>query len=61
VLQGLGHVAEGAESAHEVLAVARRIGVDMPITEAVCGVLSGTVEPRAAADALLSRDPREEG
>ena len=61
VLASIGHVAEGAESAHEVLAVARRLGVDMPVTEAVCGVLSGGVAPRAAADALLSRDPREEG
>jgi glycerol-3-phosphate dehydrogenase (NAD(P)+) len=60
VLAALGHVAEGVESAREVLAAARRHGVDMPVTEAVCGVLFGGVAAQAAAEALLSRDPREE-
>lgn len=61
VLDDLGHVAEGFESAREVARLARKLGVDMPVTEAVCGVLFGGTTPRAAADALLSRDPREEG
>jgi glycerol-3-phosphate dehydrogenase (NAD(P)+) len=60
VLGALGHVAEGVESAREVLAVAARLGVDMPVTQAVCGVLFEGLAPAAAADALLSRDPREE-
>jgi glycerol-3-phosphate dehydrogenase (NAD(P)+) len=60
VLDSLGHVAEGVESTREVLAVARKLGVDMPVTQAVCGVLFESLSPQAAADALLSRDPREE-
>jgi glycerol-3-phosphate dehydrogenase (NAD(P)+) len=60
VLHSLGHVAEGVESTREVLSVARKLGVDMPVTQAVCGVLFDGLSPHAAADALLSRDPREE-
>lgn len=52
--------AEGVRCARAALALARRHGVEMPITEAVCGVL---FEGQSAADAvtrLLSREPRNE-
>jgi len=60
VLSGLGHVAEGVRSAHEAsrLAAARR--VDMPITAAVLEVLEGRLDPAAAVERLLARDPRSE-
>jgi len=57
----LGHVAEGVRSAPAVLARARTLGVQMPITEAVCAVLAGQATPAAALDRLLARDPRAEG
>ena len=61
ILSALGHVAEGVRSAREVLALAARMGVDMPITRAVNAVLSGGISPVAALDMLLARDPTSEG
>ena len=60
ILQGLGHVAEGVSSAHELARLALRSGIDMPITGAVCAVLEGTLAPAAAVAMLLERDPRAE-
>jgi glycerol-3-phosphate dehydrogenase (NAD(P)+) len=56
----LGHVAEGVRSAPAVLARAREAGVQMPITDAVCTVLSGGATPRQALERLLARDPKRE-
>jgi glycerol-3-phosphate dehydrogenase (NAD(P)+) len=60
VLAGLGHVAEGVLSAPIVQARARRLGVDMPITEAVVDVLAGRLAPNDAASRLMSRGSRAE-
>jgi len=60
VLAQLGHVAEGVHSARETGRLAKQAGVDMPITEAVCGVLFGGMAPREAVQQLLARDPRSE-
>jgi len=60
VLAQLGHVAEGVHTAAAAAAVARRHGVDMPITHAVCAVLFEDMPPRDAVEQLLSRDPRQE-
>jgi glycerol-3-phosphate dehydrogenase (NAD(P)+) len=56
----LGHVAEGVLSAPMVLARAQATGVDVPITEAVCEVLSGRNTPAQAVQLLMSREPRAE-
>lgn len=56
----LGHVAEGVRSAPAVLARARAAAVQMPITEAVCAVLSASATPRQALERLLARDPKRE-
>lgn len=60
ILASLGHVAEGVGTAYEVERLAARIGVDMPITKAVCAVLRGAIAPAAAVAMLLERDPRAE-
>jgi glycerol-3-phosphate dehydrogenase (NAD(P)+) len=60
ILAELGHVAEGVQSAPSVLALARDRGVEMPITEAVCGVLFEGESPPVAVRKLLARDPRPE-
>lgn len=60
ILAELGHVAEGVRSAREVLGLAERCSVDMPIARAVGAVLAGTVSAQAALELLLSRDPRSE-
>jgi glycerol-3-phosphate dehydrogenase (NAD(P)+) len=53
----LGHVAEGVACAHAVLARAQRAGVDMPITEAVVGLLSGALRHDAVVASLMAREP----
>ena len=60
VLRELGHVAEGVYSAATVLARARALGVDMPITEAVVDVIEGRVAPAAAMARLMGRQARAE-
>ena len=60
ILRELGHVAEGVHTAAAVEARALQLGVEMPITRAVCAVLFGRVSPRAAVEQLLARDPRGE-
>ncbi len=59
-LAGLGQVAEGVGTAREVWSLARRLGVDMPITEQVYRVLFKGLAPREAVAALLRREPKQE-
>jgi glycerol-3-phosphate dehydrogenase (NAD(P)+) len=60
ILRELGHVAEGVHTAAAVEARALQLGVEMPITRAVCAVLYGRVSPREAVEQLLARDPKGE-
>ena len=60
ILGSLGHVAEGVHSAHETRRLAARLGVEMPITQAVHAVLSGKLTPQQAVARLLARDAKEE-
>lgn len=60
ILKDLGHVAEGVPTAFEVHRLAQRIGVDMPITAAVAGLLEGRYAARDAVAGLLARDPKDE-
>lgn len=56
----MSQVAEGVRCAQAVLALAQSLGVDMPITEAVCAVLFQGLPPQAAVENLLAREPRTE-
>lgn len=60
ILQGLGHTAEGVSSAREVAVLASRLGIDMPITQAVKGILYDGLPAAQAVEALLARDPKNE-
>ena len=60
VLRELGHVAEGVNTAREVNRLATALGIEMPITRAVCRVLDGEVAARDAVQELLRRDPTSE-
>ena len=60
ILQDLGHTAEGVSSAREVAALAQRLCIDMPITQAVKGILYDGVPASAAVEQLLGRDPKPE-
>jgi glycerol-3-phosphate dehydrogenase (NAD(P)+) len=60
ILRELGHVAEGVQSAAAVRELAGGKGIEMPITEAVCGVLFEGRPPAEAVRALLARHPKAE-
>lgn len=60
ILEELGHVSEGVYSARTVLDRASTLGVEMPITRAVVGVLQGEWTPRQAVQALMQREARPE-
>jgi glycerol-3-phosphate dehydrogenase (NAD(P)+) len=60
ILRQLGHVAEGVYSAPTVLARARELGVDMPITEAMVALLEGRLRVGEAVEWLMSRDAKAE-
>ncbi|HEY9544572.1 MAG TPA: NAD(P)H-dependent glycerol-3-phosphate dehydrogenase, partial [Solimonas sp.] len=53
-------VVEGVKAAPEVLRLAQRYGVDMPITEAVNGVLTGQLSAVEAVQMLATRPARAE-
>ncbi len=61
VLNGLGHVAEGVNTAREVMRRAEKIEVDMPITYEVNQALSAGKSAKEAVMDLLGREQRPEG
>ena len=60
IVAELGHVAEGVPCAKAVRELARARGVDMPITNAVAGVLFDGDDAHAMLAQLMARDPRDE-
>lgn len=60
ILAQLGHTAEGVNTCAEVLRMAEGVGVEMPITRAVQGVMFEGLPPRSAMEQLLSREPKAE-
>lgn len=61
ILKGLGHVAEGVNTAREVMRRADQIGVDMPITYEVNQALTHGKSARDAVMDLLGREQKPEG
>jgi glycerol-3-phosphate dehydrogenase (NAD(P)+) len=59
-VQSLGHVAEGVYSARTVVKRAQALGVEMPISQAVVGLLDGKLKPAEAVAALMGRGAKEE-
>lgn len=56
----LGQVAEGVRNAKSARELARRLGVEMPITETVYRVLYENLPPRDAVTALMMRETKPE-
>lgn len=56
----LGHVAEGVYCARTVVQRAARLGVDMPIAQAVVALLDGQLAPAQAVALLMGREPTAE-
>ena len=61
ILQGLGHVAEGVNTTAEVMRLANKMQVDMPITYQVDQVLSHGKSAQDAVMDLLGREQKAEG
>ncbi len=55
----IGQVVEGISTAPVLLELSRRLGIEMPITEGVCAVLSGRPLHELAAN-LMGRRPTDE-
>jgi glycerol-3-phosphate dehydrogenase (NAD(P)+) len=60
VLSGMSGVAEGVTTTRGVRELARRQGVEMPITEQVHAILFEGKRPREAVTDLMLRDPKVE-
>jgi glycerol-3-phosphate dehydrogenase (NAD(P)+) len=60
ILADLGQEAEGVATSRELYQLAKKINVELPITEQVYRVLYENLPPQAAVEALLKRGPRQE-
>ena len=60
VLASMENVAEGVYTTGPALAMARELGVEMPITEAIYKVLFQELDPRKAIAELMVRPPKAE-
>jgi glycerol-3-phosphate dehydrogenase (NAD(P)+) len=61
IVKSLGHVAEGVNTAREVLRLSEEFRIEMPITRAVCQLVDDGAEVRDVVEQLLQREPRREG
>lgn len=60
VLQEIGQEVEGVKTVHELYAMAKRLDVEMPITEQVYRVVYEGLSPEKAVESLLKREPKSE-
>lgn len=60
IVQELGHVAEGVRCAQAVRSLAQSLGIQMPITDAVAGVLFDGISLQEMISRLLARDAKQE-
>ncbi|HEX2187265.1 MAG TPA: NAD(P)H-dependent glycerol-3-phosphate dehydrogenase [Longimicrobiaceae bacterium] len=60
ILGGMTQVAEGVRTSRSARDLARRQGIEMPIVEAVHAVLFEDLDPRAAVERLMLREPKAE-
>lgn len=60
VIKQIGQVVEGVATAKEVVALAKKQNIDMPITEQVYNVLYNNTYPQEAVNALFNRTIKKE-
>ena len=60
ILASTPMVAEGVATAPAVLELARRAGVEMPISETVAAVLAGQLSPAESVTHLMQRGAKSE-
>lgn len=59
-MDSLGQVAEGAYTVDALARHARKMGVELPLTEAVYGILYNGIEPEKMLEALFDRELKPE-
>ena len=59
-LKEIGQVVEGVQTVQEVMQIASRHDIEMPITEQVYQVLYKGLSPRDAVNSLFAREPKPE-
>lgn len=60
VLKTMSYVSEGVPTTRSVYQMSQKMGIEMPITEGVYGILEGHVSPQEAISALMQREQRYE-
>ncbi len=60
ILKKLGHVAEGVYAAKEIYKLSKYLGVEMPIVDAVYGIIYENADIKKAVGGLLGRAPKFE-
>ena len=60
ILKGTQSVVEGVATTQSVLELSRRVGVEMPIAQAVHAVLFQQMDPRDALTQLMAREAKAE-
>lgn len=58
--QKIGMVVEGAYTCVSALELSQKLGIDMPITKAVYGIIYEGIHPKEAVEALLMRAVKQE-
>ena len=61
ILAEMGMVAEGVKNTSNALALARNVGVDLPIVEVMDRILREEMTVRDAVSALMLRELKAEG
>lgn len=59
-VQEIGQVVEGVKTSVEIWRLAQRLGVEMPISEQVYGIIHQGRDPNQCVRDLLSREPKRE-
>ena len=60
ILASMREVAEGVKTTYATVEIARKLGVEMPITEQVRRILNGEIPPRDAINELMQRSLKNE-
>ncbi len=60
IVKELGHVAEGVRCARVVKLLAEKMDIEMPVTDAVAGVLFDGISVQEMIERLLARDAKQE-
>jgi len=59
-IKEVGMVVEGIYTAEAAFQLAQKVGVEMPITEAICAVINGKLDARVAVETLMGRERKNE-